>query len=543
MNHRTRSSFLLLAAAAALAVLSALSGCKPSAPSGSLQVLHVGNSTEPADLDPQTVTGRPESDVIRTLIEGLIIPDPKTLDPRPGVAERWEVSADGLTYTFHLRADAVWSDGRAITSRDFVDSWKRMLTPALAAEYAYNLYVVAGAEAYHKGRLTDFGATGFQAPDARTVRITLDHPTSYFLNLLLHTSWYPVPLHVVEKFGGLARKGTAWTRPENHVGNGPFVLKEWRQNQKVIVARSPTYWNRAAVKLDEVHLYATDNADTEERMFRTGQLHIARQVPLSKIDTYRTENPAALRVEPFLATAYVRVNTKRPHLADPRVRRALALAIDRESLCRNVLRGTKFPARSLTPPGTAGFTPPVGFADDLAEAKKLLAEAGFPEGRGLPPIEALYPTSDNGRIIMEAIQQMWRKGLGIDARLLNQEWKVYIDSLNTLSFDVSWSAWVGDYADPMTFLDLMTTDSGNNRTGWSNKAFDALVVEARQSLAVPARHALYGRLEEMLARESPVLPLYVYSSVSLVHPRVQGVYPTSLDVHPFNEVWLAPESP
>ena len=144
MNHRSRSSFLLLAAAAALAVLSALSGCKPSAPAGSLQVLHVGNSTEPADLDPQTVTGRPESDVIRTLIEGLIIPDPKTLDPRPGVAERWEVSADGLTYTFHLRADAVWSDGRAITSRDFVDSWKRMLTPALAAEYAYNLYVEIG---------------------------------------------------------------------------------------------------------------------------------------------------------------------------------------------------------------------------------------------------------------------------------------------------------------------------------------------------------------------------------------------------------------
>lgn len=537
MNHRIH---LLTLLAASLAALAALGGCKPSKPAGSLQVIHVGNSTEPADLDPQTVTGRPESDIIRTLIEGLVIPDPKTLEPQPGMAERWEVSADGLTYTFHLRANAVWSDGRPITSADFVGSWKRMLTPALGAEYAYNLYVVAGAEDYHKGKVTDFAATGFQAPDARTVRITLAHPTSYFLNLLLHTSWYPVPLHVVEKFGGLARKGTPWTRPENYVGNGPFVLKEWRQNQKVIVARSPTYWARDRVKLDEVHLYATDNADTEERMFRTGQLDIARQVPLSKIDTYRAENPDVLKVEPFLATAYVRVNTKRAHLADPRVRRALALAIDREALCKNVLRATKFPARSLTPPGTAGFNPPVGFADDLAAAKALLAEAGYPEGRGLPPVEALYPTSDNGRIIMEAIQQMWRKGLGIDARLLNQEWKVYLDTLNTLNFDVCWSAWVGDYADPMTFLDLMTTNSGNNRTGWSNADFDARVEQARRTAGLAPRQEIYRQLEEILARESPVLPLYVYSSVTLVSPKVVGRYPTSLDVHPFNEMSLAP---
>ncbi|MBL9208307.1 MAG: peptide ABC transporter substrate-binding protein [Opitutaceae bacterium] len=540
MNHRIRISTLL---AMSLVALAALGGCKPSTPAGSLQVIHVGNSTEPADLDPQTVTGRPESDIIRTLIEGLVIPDPQTLEPRPGVAERWEVSSDGLTYTFHLRADALWSDRRPITSKDFVDSWKRMLTPALGAEYAYNLYVVAGAEDYHKGKVTDFAATGFQAPDARTVRITLDHPTSYFLNLLLHTSWYPVPLHVVEKFGGLARKGTAWTRAENYVGNGPFVLKEWRQNQKVIVARSPTYWARDRVKLDEVHLYATDNADTEERMFRTGQLDIARQVPLSKIDTYRAENPGVLKVEPFLATAYVRVNTKRPHLADPRVRRALALAIDREALCKNVLRATKFPARSLTPPGIAGFNPPEGFADDLAAAKALLAEAGYPEGRGLPPVEALYPTSDNGRIIMEAIQQMWRKGLGIDARLLNQEWKVYLDTLNTLNFDVCWSAWVGDYADPMTFLDLMTTNSGNNRTGWSNADFDARVEQARRTAGLAPRQDIYRQLEEILARESPVLPLYVYSSVTLVSPKVVGRYPTSLDIHPFNEMSLAPAGP
>lgn len=510
-----------------------------AAANGGAQVLHVGNSTEPADLDPQTITGRPESDIIRTLIEGLVIMDPVTLEPRPGQAERWDISPDGRVYTFHLRSGLVWSNGDPVTSADFVRSWQRMLTPALGAEYAYNLYVVAGAEDFHKGVLKDFAQTGFKAPDAHTVELTLKSPTGYFLSLLPHTSWSPVPIRTVEKFGGLERKGTAWTRPENYVSNGPFTLKSWRQNQKIVVTRNPRYWDQARVRLEEVHFYATESADTEERMFRTGQIHVCRQVPLSKIDPYRAQSPSPLRVEPFLGSAYVRVNVARAHLSDVRVRRALALAVNREQLCRAILRNTKFPGYALTPPNCGGFTPEKGLVrDDLPAAQKLLAEAGFPEGRGLPPIEVLYPTSDNGRVIMEAVQEMWRKGLGIDVRLLNQEWKVYLDSMNTCNYDVAWSAWVGDYPDAMTFLDTMTSDSGNNRTNWKNASYDQLVDRARATPDLAARVKLYQEMETLLAREMPVLPLYVYSSVSLVSPKVRGWNPTSLDIHPLQAVYL-----
>lgn len=544
LSPRLRTLALFVAIPAGLLFLS--SGCKRSAPAasaaGAPQILHLGNSAEPADLDPQSITGRPEADVVRTLMEGLVTYDPQTLEPRPGQAERWDVSPDGLIYTFHLRADARWSNGESVTATDFVRSWQRMLTPSFGAEYAYNFYLVEGAEAFNRGQLTDFGQTGFKALDERTVQIALIDPTSYFLSLILHTSWNPVPIRTVEKFGGLARKGTAWTRAENYVGNGPFVLKSWKQNQKIVVGRSPTYWNREHVALDEVHLYATDNTDTEERMFRTGKLDITGALPLSKIETYRNEKSAALRVEPYLSTAYIRTNVTRPHLADPRVRRALALAIDRERLCQRVLHGTKFPAHSLTPPNTAGFTAAPGdIRYDLDAAKALLAEAGYPDGRGFPATEVLFPTSENGRIVMEAIQEMWRKGLGIDIRLLNQEWKVYLDSLNTLNFDLSWSAWVGDYVDPSTFLDLMTGTSGNNRTGWKNAAFDRLIEAARAESEPAKRHALFQEMETLLARDAPILPLYYYANVYLVNPRVRGWYPTLLDVHPLQAVSLAPE--
>lgn len=503
-------------------------------------VLHLGNGTEPADLDPQTITGAPESTIIRELIEGLVIPDPETLEPRPGVAESWEISPDGRVYTFHLREEARWSNGDPVTAQDFVGSWRRMLTPSLGAEYAYMLFLVEGAEAYHRGELADFAETGFQAPDARTVQVTLNHPTGYLLSLLLHQSWSPVHLPTVERHGGLDRKGSGWTRAENYVGNGPFVLKQWRPNQVITIAKSPTYWGRGDVRLDEVRFYPVESADTEERMFRTGQLHVTRGVPLSKIDPYRNEQPELIRVEPFIATAYFRFNVGRPALADPRVRRALGLAIDRVSLARNVLRGTKQPAYAFTPPGTAGFEPPRQFSDDAEQARALLTEAGYPGGRGLPPIEILYPTSDNGRVVTEALQQMWRRELGVDVRLLNQEWKVYLDALSTQSYDVAWSAWVGDYVDPMTFLDQMVTEGGNNRTGWSSVRYDRLVEEVQRVTEPGRRNALFQQMEEILGEEAPLAPLYHYMLTYLARPEVKGWHPTLQDIHPLQHVWLEP---
>ncbi len=500
-------------------------------------ILHMANATEPSDLDPQTVTGRPESTIIRALMEGLVIPDPKTLKPMPGQAESWEISDDGLVYTFHLRPTAQWSNGDPVTAQDFVTSWQRILTPSLGSEYAYMLYPVVGAEAFNSGELTDFAQTGFKALDERTIQLTLDHPTSYLLDILHHYSWYPIHPATVAKFDGMERKGSKWTRPENYVGNGPFVLTEWIPNQHVQVKRSETYWDAANTRLDGVRFYPIDSVDAEERMFRTGQLDLTYSLPLSKIDHYRDERQDVFRIDDFLAAAYFRVNVNRPQLQDPRVRRALGLAIDRQGLAYEVQRGAKFPAFSFCP-AMPDYPAHNTFVDDVAEAKRLLAEAGYPDGKGLPKIEILYPTSDTGRIVCEALQSMWRGNLGIDVQLYNQEWKVYLNTMQEQDYDVAWSAWIADYVDPLSFFDMMVTDGGNNRTGWSSPRFDELVEEALATRDLARRQAIFAEMEEIFGREVPVIPLYTYTKYFAIDPAVKGVYPTLLDIHPLQAVWL-----
>lgn len=521
-----------------VAVLGSLMGCAkpgagPAADKGN--VLHLANGTEPSDLDPHTVEGRPESNILRTLIEGLVIPDAKTMEPMPGQAESWEISDDGLVYTFKLRPEAKWSNGDKVTAQDFLGSWRRILTPSLASKYAYNLFMVEGAEAFQKGEIEDFGATGFKALDDRTIRITLRNPTSYLLNVMMHSSWYPVHLPTVDKFGGLTRGGTKWTRPENYVGNGPFVLTEWKPHQHVQVMRNPTYWDD--VRLDGVRFYPIENADTAERMFRTGQLDGTRDLPLGKVDTYRNERREVLRIDPFLATGFLKVNVNRPQLADPRVRRAIALSIDRVGLAEEVLRGVKRAHYNFSPV-MPSFQPEARFSDHAEEARALLAAAGYPGGKGLAPIEILFPTSDSGRIVCEALQAMIRGTLGIDVRLYNQEWTVYLDTLSNLNYDISWSAWVGDYVDPMTFMDMMVTDGGNNRTGWSSPRYDELIQLAQAEGDQIKRNGYFEEMEDILGAEVPVIPLYSYTNAYLLSPAVKGWYPTLLGIHPFQEVWL-----
>lgn len=528
---------LLAALTAALSISLSLTGCGGRAPTAKGNILHISNGTEVSDLDPQTVTGRPESIVIRSLMEGLVGQDPKTLNPVPGQAERWDISEDGTVYTFYLRKDAKWSNGDPVTANDWVGSFKRMLTPSLASEYAYQLHLLKNGEAYNKGEITDFTKVGAKALEDHVLEITLDHPTGYFLNVLAHQSWKPVHLPTVEQFGGLERRGTRWTRPENYVGNGPFVLKEWIPNQHILVERSPTYYGAADVKLDGIKFYPIENADTEERMFRTGQLDVTRALPLSKIDEYKANHQEVLRIDDFLAAAYFRVNVNRPQFQDPRVRRALALAIDRVSLAREIFSETKTPAWHFAP-AMPGFEPPKTFEDNVAKAQQLLAEAGYPGGEGLAPFEILYPTSDSGRIVCEALQAMLRTNLGIDVRLYNQEFKVYLETMNTQSYDVAWSAWVGDYPDPMTFLDMNVTDGGNNRTGWSNARYDQLVQDVQAAQDPQERAELFYEMERILGQEAPIIPLYFYTSVYAKSTEVKGWYPTLLDIHPYQHVSL-----
>ncbi len=503
--------------------------------------LHRGVGPALADLDPHQASSLGDIHVLSALFEGLVAENPADLSPVPGVATSWEVSADGTIYTFRLRSDARWSDGRPLVAEDFVNSVRRALTPALGAPNAGLLYPVLNAEAYHKGRLADFAQVGITAPDTHTVRIVLEHPVAHFLALLTHPVWFPVPLHAIAAAGPAEARGNRWaSSPATFVGNGPFVLSQWRQGQEIVVGASPTYWDAAVVKLRAVHFHFYDGVDAEERAYRAGQLHITEAIPAGRIDTWRADHPEQLRTDPFLDAYFYRLNTTRPFLNDVRIRRALSLAVDRELLTASLLRGGQRPASAFVPPGTGGYNPPELLRFDPEKARALLAEAGYPGGKGLPVFELLYTTSENHRRIAEALQAQWRTVLGVETRLANQELASLLEARKTGAFELLRSSWVADYAAPETYLDLFTTDSAQNFTGWSDPTYDHAIFAAARATDDVTRFDLLQKAETLLLEAAPIIPLYVNTHAYLIQPVVHGWQPTLLDRHPLKHVSLVP---
>ncbi len=530
-------------------LLLALTGCVP--PGGRVaigdrnQILYWGNGAEPADLDPQIVTGVPENHLMQALFEGLVSQD-ETLRPIPGVAESWDISPDRRVYTFHLRHNARWSNGDPVTSRDFLNSYRRILCPGLGAQYAEMFFrdaAVVNAKEFYEHTITDFNKVGFEAPDDFTFIVHLIDPTAYFLQILNHQAWYPIHLPTILKFGKIDDKNTRWTRVGNFVGNGPFALKDWKDEQEVVVARSKTYWGADHVRLNEIHYVNTENTMAEESDFRAHLLHVSQEVPQDKIDAYKRNYPELIRIEPYLGNYYYRLNVNNPVLKDKRVRRALAMAIDRDSIVKNVTRGGQLPAHGFTPPDTAGYTCTSGIPTDIPAAQKLLAEAGYPDGKGLPPIEILINISANHQALAEAVQQMWRQNLHVDARIVNQEWKVYLDSQLNMNYQVSRSAWTGDYIDPFTFLSLMVTGGELNNTGFASPEYDRLITASRSAPDETARFADFQQAEAILLEEAPVIPIYYYTRVYLKQPSVKGWTANVLDVHMPQFIYLEETAP
>ena len=414
------------ALAAALAVCAAAAGCsrgETNVASGDRdQALHRGINPDVSDLDPQLATLTSDYSVLSSLLEGLLSEDPVDLHPVPGVAERWDASPDGLAYTFHLRADARWSNGEPVTSGDFVASWRRMLTPGLAATNASQLFIIRGAESFYRGA-ADFSQVGLRAPDPRTLEVLLEHPAPWFPTVLGGPAWMPVPIATVARYGPVYQRGNPWAGQGSWVGNGPFILKSWRRGQEIVVERSPTYWDASRVRLREIHFHAFDSVDAEERAFRSGQLHVTETIPPAAIDGYRRDAPGLLRVDPLLGTYFLRINVRRPVLGDPRIRLALALAVDREAIVGRILRGGQAPAHSFTPPGLGGYAPDLVQRGDPGRARDLLAESGHRGGAGLPALELVYNTSETHREVAEALQEMWRRELGVTVSLVNEEFK------------------------------------------------------------------------------------------------------------------------
>lgn len=505
------------------------------------QILHRGKGPSLADLDPHLATGTTDYNVLSALFEGLVGQHPEDLSPVPGVATHWEQSADGLNYVFHLRRDARWSNGDPVTAGDFIRSWQRVLTPSLAADYANLLYVLSGAEAFHKGVTDDFQSVGVQALDDHTLSVDLEYPAPYFLSLLQHWMWFPVHVPSIEAIGSPYARTTPWARPGTMVTNGPFVLESWRNRERIVVTKNPLYWDAETVRLNAIHFHPFEGVDTEERAFRSGQIHLTDALPISKIDAYRENTPELLRIDPYLGTYFFRLNIRLPFLADRRVRAALSLALDRETIVAQVLRDSQIPAATLTPPGTNGYQPPSGLEFDLAVARALLAEAGFPDGRGAPAIELLFNTSENHRLVAEALQAMWREHLGLEITLHNMENKTVLESRRVGAFEMLRSVWIADYADPASFLDVFRSDSGNNYTGWANPDYDRLLFEADRTTDPAARLDLLRQAESLLLNDAPIIPLYTFTHVFAIDPAVRGWHPTLLDHHPYKHVWLEVE--
>ncbi len=529
---------LLLAAAALLAATGCARREAPEAAAARAQTLLLGNGAEPEDLDPQVVTAYTDQNILLALFEGLTAIDERTSQPVAAAAESWEASTDGLTWTFHLRAGLAWSNGEPLTAGDFVLSWRRMLSPAFAAEYAYLLYPIRNAQALNEGKLADPAALGVSAPDARTVRIELARRTPYLPVLVALPPWYPVNPRVLERFGATEKRGTGWTRPGSLVGNGPFTLSEWVPNARITVARNERYWNAAAVTLRRIVFFPTESPDVEERDFRAGQLHVTYALPVAKIPEYRAKDPDRLRIDPFLQTFFLRFNVGRAPFGDPRVRQALSLAIDRDAIAARVLSGAFPPAHAFTPPDCGGYTARARVDLDADAARRLLAEAGFPGGRGFPQVEVQARNDEVQPAVMEAVQEMWRRELGIRVTLATLEQKTWLQNQQTLNYAVSTSAWAGDFLDPVTFLDLFVTGGGNNWTGWGDAAYDRMIDGAAGAPDAAARLEAFQKAEAYLLGQGPVAPLYYGAHSFLIEPSVKGWTPALLGYHRYAFVRL-----
>jgi oligopeptide transport system substrate-binding protein len=488
------------------------------------------------------VTGVPENHIVRALFEGLAVKNPKTLEPEPGVAERWDISDDGTVYTFYLNPQAKWSNGETMTASDYVWSWHRALHPDTGSLYAYMLYPVVNAEAYSKREITDFDAVGVKALDDQTLQVTLNASTPYFLQLMDHYSTFAVHPETVLTHGKMTDRFTPWTRVGSIVSNGPFTLEEWSLNRRIIIKKSEHYWDRENVSLNGVYFYPTENVVSEERMFRAEQLHYTSAVPLDKIPDYRSQDKSPYIQAPYLGTYYYLINTDRPPVDDVLVRRALSYALDRDTLTRTVLQNTAIPAYSITPPDTLGYNPPTLFDYDPEKARALLAEAGYPNGEGWPGLEITYNTQEAHRKIAVAVQQMWKRELNIDITISNQEWKVYLNSVSQREFQVARRGWIGDYVDANNFLDLFITDGGNNNTGYANDIYDDIILNlAPKAKTRDERYALFYKAESMMMDEMPIIPIYTYTSKHLIHPSVEGIYPNLMDSLNLKYVTLHPE--
>jgi oligopeptide transport system substrate-binding protein len=640
MHHPARRMFPYLVAVLAVGSLAwaVTFGTLPEAD------FSFNNGDEVKTVDPAKAEGSPEHRILEALYEGLLRQTPiadepedglMPMAPRQGVAEYPpEVSEDGKTYTFKIRPEARWSNGRPMTAHDFVWSWRRTLHPETASQYSYQLHYLAGAQAYNQAAveigdrveveygprkfdlqpfprgtmahgvlreiikspepqfaegtpeeekadpLADWKRTwvyrvevkperdgeiqwsepgeerrfakevsplasappmkirqilphfestvGAEAVDDRTLVVTLDSPTPFFEHLVAFYTLYPVNRECVEEHG------PGWVKPENIVGNGPYLLKARRLRDRIRLVKNPHYWGADEVSLEVIDAFPVKSETTALNMYLEGQLDWIITVPNTIIPILK-ERPD-FKAAPALITYFYRLNVDRPPLDDVLVRRALNAAMNKQEIVDQVTRAGQLPARGLVPPGMTGYEGAECGEYDVGEARRLLAEAGYPGGRGLPTVEILYNTSEGHRAIAEVIQQQWKQNLGINVELRNLEWGVYLDTVTNTRFQVARAGWIADYPDPNTFLDMFVTDGPQNNTNWSNPEYDDLIEQAAREVNPQRRMQILQDAEQILMDELPIIPIYFYVTTHMVKPHVHGFHPNVQDDHPLHRL-------
>jgi oligopeptide transport system substrate-binding protein len=485
---------------------------------------------EPPSLDPNIATDTTSSCIINNIFEGLtrMAPDGSVF---PGLAEKWEVSPDGLTYTFYLRGTDKWTNGDVVTSQDFKNSWTRILDPKTAGQYAYELYYIKGATEWNDGSGTA-DKLAIDATDPKVLKVTLTSKVPWFVGLMAHTAYFPVPLKTIEQFGD------KWTEPANIVTCGPFKLTGWNHASDLTMEKSADWRDASKVTLTKITKVMIGEETTGVAAFENGEIDIQQQLPVADIDRIKTLPEYV--VFPYLGVYYMGFNTTNPALAKVEVRQALGMAIDRQGIIDNVVKQGQAPATGWAPPGLPGFDTfhkdnwPA--SPDVAKAKELLAAAGYPDGAGLPEITIFYNTSESHQAIMEAIQEQW-KAIGVKSVLKNMEWKQYIDFLpKDPSVQAYRMGWIADYVDAENFYGLLTTKSGNNYTRWGSTTYDDTLKGSLDAATESDRYKAYGQLEQILADEAPATPIYWYTNPQLVKLYVKGYAPNAMSMTNFETI-------
>ncbi|MCL5290772.1 MAG: peptide ABC transporter substrate-binding protein [Bacillota bacterium] len=529
MSRKKKASLLLTALLSVFLVAGCGGGDKQSGEKSNAkeQIIRYNVCAEPETLDPAKATGLPEGTILAQMFDGLTRYNNKQ-EITPALAESWTISDDGLNYTFKLR-DAKWNNGDPVTANDFVYSWLRALDPNTASEYAYQLFYIKGAEEFNSGKGSK-EQVAVKAVDEKTLQVTLAAPAPQFLGLTAFQTLYPIN----PKVDQASPKWT--TEVDKYVSNGPFKIVSWEHNQKIVMEKNPTYWDTNSVKLDKLEIYLIENTDTGFTMFQSGQIDIQDQVPVQEMASLKDSKD--LKISPDVSVYFYRFNVTKKPMDNPKVRKALTLAIDRQSIVENVTKQGQKPAFAFVP---FGFTDADGkdfrqnggdfFKEDVTEAKKLLAEAGYPEGKGFPKLTLTYNNDQTHQKVAEAIQAMWKKNLGIDITLENVEWQIKLNKEDTLDFELVRAGWSPDYLDPMSFVDMFVTNGGNNDTGWGNKEYDALVKQANATGDPKVRMEAMHKAEKILMEELPVMPIFFYTNPNLIKPNLKDVIVPSFGLY------------